>query len=311
MYRFILHKKKKLHKEYLNKFSHSSWNSKANTYERIVQKYPCLSFLRGISYKDLLIAPYTQIVSIYYDYTVVESQLAAGDVKELHACFPYDNHRSKILSIIESYYGIEKATTCPYCDYQEISIFKKKGVRRNYHLDHYLDKGKCPLVALSIHNFIPVCPDCNTEKGETTFGTTKRETSLLSPFNPFYDFVGKTHFCIMPPQSEDLLKIRTHEELSKYIITLEYDNLIYQQEESVTKIMSRIYGDNASLAHEEMMTFFRQLLREKSSKGKLDAKLLMEQFAEDAYLTSNEEYGKGLRKRYDKFKRDIIKQLTI
>lgn len=37
-----------------------------------------------------------------------------------------------------------------------------KGVaKRQFDIDHFLPKGKCPPVALSLFNFVPSCPVCN------------------------------------------------------------------------------------------------------------------------------------------------------
>lgn len=40
-------------------------------------------------------------------------------------------------------------------------------LRNHFDLDHFLPKAKCPLVALSLMNFVPSCPVCNEKlKGE-------------------------------------------------------------------------------------------------------------------------------------------------
>lgn len=59
----------------------------------------------------------------------------------------------------------------------------------HFDLDHVLPKSKCPLVALSLFNFVPSCQVCNEKlKGAHTLGTTKQEWIKLSPTDVDYSF---------------------------------------------------------------------------------------------------------------------------
>lgn len=61
--------------------------------------------------------------------------------------------------------------TCPYCNlaYGHTVFYDKEGVMRPT-LDHFLDKGKFPLFALSLNNLVPSCYYCNSSiKGKKDF----------------------------------------------------------------------------------------------------------------------------------------------
>ncbi len=63
--------------------------------------------------------------------------------------------------------------------------------KKNNHfdLDHVLDKGRCPILALCFFNLVPVCPVCNGRvKSIKQVAVNTTERKLLSPTNPTYDF---------------------------------------------------------------------------------------------------------------------------
>ena len=312
MYRFILHHRKKVDAEYLQLFSHVSWDNKANTYDTIVKKYSELSFLNNIKYKDLFVMPFDKLVGIYYDYIAVADKISVTDVQTLHECFPYDNHSSdKIMPFIERHTQHTEATTCPYCDCRGIQIFQRRDTRRNYHLDHDLDKGRCPLVAMSLYNLLPVCPDCNTEKGANTFGNDKESTIMLSPFSSKYDFENQVPITVLPKNKKDILKIRSFVALKKYVITLDFRQApIYEQEVQITKIRERFYSDLTSSEHSAMMEIYRHIVDRNHIYSKLDEMSRTESLSSDFYLPSKSKHKKGIRRLYDKFIRDTIKQYT-
>ena len=307
MYKFLLHNKS-IDAKYLAMFTHYSWDRKAASYDAIVKKYPFLSFLSTVKYKDLFVMPFDKLVGIYYDYINVEKNIANVDIAELHKCFPYDNHSNdKILPFIEQHTHHSEATTCPYCDCKGINIYQGSSGHRNYHLDHFLDKGRCPLVAMSLHNLLPVCSDCNTTKGAKTFGSDKASTILLSPFNPKYDFENQVHITVAPSKRKDILKIRSRESLKNFVISMDFSQApIYEQEVNVTEIMKRFYGDVNSTEHAAMIEIYRNIVDKRQSYERLDAIIQTQKLYDYSLLPSAAKHKKGIRKLYDKFVRDII-----
>ncbi len=75
-----------------------------------------------------------------------------------------------------------------------INVFevgKKK--KTQFDLDHVLDKGRCPILALSLFNLVPSCQVCNGKriKGSKLLYPDARLRKKLSPTNLNYDFEGK------------------------------------------------------------------------------------------------------------------------
>lgn len=88
---------------------------------------------------------------------------------------------------------------------------------REFDTEHILDKGKCPLVSLSLYNFLPSCGTCNgaNHKGEKTLGRSIDETILLSPTTINNKFAEEVQFTIIPLNDDinDLIMFKTDDEL--------------------------------------------------------------------------------------------------
>lgn len=70
---------------------------------------------------------------------------------------------------------------CPYCNSHPLETYPtKRGKTHKGALDHFFGKSTYPFLALSIYNLIPVCDQCNHEKGT-------KPTTLDTHSNPFYD----------------------------------------------------------------------------------------------------------------------------
>ena len=72
--------------------------------------------------------------------------------------------------------------TCPYCNLSnEITLFKDDEGMMRPSLDHFLDKDRYPLFAISLGNLIPSCHHCNsTLKGTKDFLTNRHLNPLYS-----------------------------------------------------------------------------------------------------------------------------------
>lgn len=92
------------------------------------------------------------------------------------------------------------------------SIFKPNPLRNHFDIDHVLDKGSCPLVSLSIMNFVPCCQVCNEKLkrslvlGDYLLGKPKEH---LSPSSPNYDFDNKVILRLEPvlPKADEITSI--------------------------------------------------------------------------------------------------------
>lgn len=84
--------------------------------------------------------------------------------------------------------------TCHYCDMAYVNAYNLSGVNKaQFDLDHVLDKGRCPIVGLSLFNFVPSCQMCNGSriKGQKQLTKDARLRKKLSPSNLHYDFEDK------------------------------------------------------------------------------------------------------------------------
>lgn len=152
---------------------------------------------------ELLVMDYEGLADIYENYIVLKLEdEIVDDVKSL---FVYERHKDRYnvtwtgrrLEIVE--FLLDKKNgfdihTCHYCDMAYTNVFEvgKKKITQ-FDLDHVLDKGKCPILALSLFNFVPSCQVCNGQriKGSKLLYPDARLRKKLSPTNLNYDFEGK------------------------------------------------------------------------------------------------------------------------
>lgn len=85
---------------------------------------------------------------------------------------------------------------------QKKSDYLLGNARNHFDLDHVLDKGSCPIVALSLYNFTPSCQVCNEKlKRSQTIGSTDAELCKLSPTSSDYDFDNNVTITVIPKKS--------------------------------------------------------------------------------------------------------------
>jgi hypothetical protein len=188
---------------------------------------------------QLLKAPIETLVETFFLFTekidaaktagIIDKDSKKTLIDELFAIFNYDRkggYRDKIAAFMMEESNMFKIHTCHYCDMAYVNYFKTSSGKkvRQFDVEHILDKGKCPLVALSLYNFLPSCQPCNrTIKGSYCAGETKSSSRTgrlkdiikkLSPTNPNYDFDGNMSFYIKPidPLNTSFENLLAHEE---------------------------------------------------------------------------------------------------
>ncbi len=83
-----------------------------------------------------------------------------------------------------------KVNVCPYCNknYTYTVIKNKKNIVRPQ-FDHFLNKAKYPILALSFYNLIPSCSDCNASiKGRKEFKLDTHLHPYIDDFNAIKKF---------------------------------------------------------------------------------------------------------------------------
>jgi len=167
---------------------------KNRTFESYYNSY-VKSKIGGYELEDLLCGDYEKLVEIKNE---IKTKYSSKNniVKQL---FNYDKANSKtitpklsklqpkISSFFQDKVGVE---SCYFCNIEFINKFKnaKGEIKNGFTLDHYMDKGKYPFLALSLYNLIPSCYTCNSKvKGID-------EINSISPSSSKFDFDKKVKF---------------------------------------------------------------------------------------------------------------------
>ncbi len=81
-------------------------------------------------------------------------------------------------------------SSCYYCETAYINVYKAK--RRQFDIDHFIPKEKCPILGLSLLNFVPSCQVCNSRiKLAKELGRNKVEYEKFNPAGEHYAFYDK------------------------------------------------------------------------------------------------------------------------
>ena len=95
--------------------------------------------------------------------------------------------------------------SCYYCETAYINVYQTD--RRQFDVDHFIPKEKCPILGLSLFNFVPSCQVCNSRiKLAKDIGANKVEYEAFNPAGENYSFNGnvKIHLRLNPGFSPDL-----------------------------------------------------------------------------------------------------------
>ncbi len=203
MFRFVSSKNPaELEKTYLAKYNVGMLQNKL---EILMVKYPDIKSILpdDITAEKLLIGNFKYLVKVYLAFThylngKTKEEKTAICTKFVEGGFNYKSHSEKIATFLTDKNNGFDIYNCVYCDLVNVRVFIKSNGNpvRRFETEHVLDKGICPLVALSLYNFVPSCTTCNSAaiKGTKTIGDTEDEIVKLSPTVDGYDFNGKVKF---------------------------------------------------------------------------------------------------------------------
>lgn len=181
--------------------------------------------------RDVLVGKFSDLVDIYIDYVYdkkINEPIGKNKNKKIYcdlyyyskAIFNYDtksdsnnSHKlnsslsDEIAKFFKSHEELD-LTTCFYCDAAYINHFTSQKTYRMYDLDHFLEKADCPIMGISLYNFVPSCQICNSKvKGqksiETQYGNINKNElkdylMRLSPTSPLYNFEDNVTIEINP-----------------------------------------------------------------------------------------------------------------
>lgn len=157
------------------------------------RKYGCIRALNN-SVEDLLTMDFEGLVLFYETFLRVcsKKRFTSKSLHDLHEIFKYTNkYDSKISAFFKRHADELKIYACHYCDMAYINVYtenSKSIAKSQFDIDHFLPKGKCPPVALSLFNFVPSCPVCNERiKREDLPYVNLNELKFLSPSSFAFD----------------------------------------------------------------------------------------------------------------------------
>lgn len=177
--------------------------------------------------------------------------------------------------------------------------------RNHFDLDHFLPKSQCPLVGLSLYNFVPSCSVCNEKlKGADMIGGVDRKKLLaLSPTSTDYRFANEISIQIKHDTNVSTLRMQEHPD--DFILNFVPQNNRYQE------IISEFRLDERYNYHKQIALKLHDLYQD-FAPGHI--KQLVYLFKDKKSYTEIEnqifrgEYSEKEARCFDKLKNDIKKQ---
>lgn len=176
---------------------------------------------------------------------------------------PFDKFSEKIAEfILEDETGcINTIQTCFYCNKSYINSYKTKEdiSKRQFDLDHFIPKTKCPMFALCLYNLVPSCQICNSRIKSTEEyykGCSADEIVKLMPTSERYCYYDSLKFRIVPTKplfDDDIPFDEFKNKKNCFRIELEHcdeDSILYEKESEGFDIINRYdYHKREFLAH--------------------------------------------------------------
>jgi hypothetical protein len=108
--------------------------------------------------------------------------------KQLDKIFKYTNkYDDRIAKFFIDHATQLRISSCYYCETAYINVYHDK--KRQFDVDHFLPKDKCPMLGLSLFNFVPSCQVCNSRiKLDREVGRSKAEYEGFNPAGGHYAF---------------------------------------------------------------------------------------------------------------------------
>ncbi len=174
----------------------------------------------------------------FEDIVFIEPEKINGLVEELEAKQPQKDALKELFKYDKKFQPLiakffEKnlnPRTCYYCNIDFINVYDEEENSKNkFTLDHFIDKGSYPYLALSIFNLIPSCSVCNSKiKGRKPFYGDK-ELESTNPYLKSFRFDEKVKFKLFLHKNCKDLNIKSKADIEiplKENYSNEYDKYI-------------------------------------------------------------------------------------
>ena len=123
------------------------------------------------------------------------NEVRSQEYKELDNIFRYYQHYdSKIAKFFRKHADELNICSCHYCELAYVNTYQvivsgRAKVHQHFDIEHYLPKTHCPILGLSLFNFVPSCQVCNSRiKSSRVIGANKVEWAKFSPVSENYEF---------------------------------------------------------------------------------------------------------------------------
>ena len=142
--------------------------------------------------------------------------------------FQYSKFQGDILApYFEKYLN---PRTCYYCNIDFINVYDEESNENKFTLDHFIDKGRYPYLALSLFNLVPCCFVCNSKKikGSIEF-YEKPQLKNTNPYLKSFQFDEKVKFKLFLHKNCKDLNIKSKADINiplKENYSNEYDKYI-------------------------------------------------------------------------------------
>lgn len=192
-----------------------------NIYQVLIEKNKDFkSVFENIQLKDLIISNPNElkdvIEKVEKNIKKINHKTKESDLKNvIKDIFKYDGKFQPIIaSFFEKYLN---PRTCYYCNIDYINVYeeekKKKIYKNKFTLDHFIDKGDYPYLALSILNLIPSCYACNSKIKKSVKFYSNEKLKNTNPFLENFDFHQKVKFKLFLDDSCKNLQIKSKNDI--------------------------------------------------------------------------------------------------
>lgn len=298
-----------INKRYLSTFRLQSFNKKFDSVMRMIPELNGI-FLQPIKGSQLLTFNFYKLTNIYYSYIEILDGLPQNRrdqiQEELSSVFNYSSHRLKIRNFLSDPNNGYEIHNCMYCDIHPFHKYHRNGnLAIDFHVDHVLDEGKCPLVGLSIHNFVPSCPVCNEggNKGTQTLGRTKKETLKISPKSRLNNFDKDVEF-YFTPSCDDIKDLKMFRGNTGWEIDFRYSMHEYYRTIELFHLKERYDAEKKYFGD-----YIYKRINNPDPKIKRDAELLKVNFIDKAEELFELEKNRRNHKPMEKCRTELIKQV--
>ena len=193
------------------------------------------------------------------------------------------------------------------------SIFNLNPQRNHFDIDHALDKGSCPVIALSVMNFVPCCQVCNEKLkrslvlGDYLLNKPKRH---LSPSSPSYDFENQVRLRFEPSNPADEIPSTLDpayalDNPDKYVLRFECIDSSYESIVEIFRLRERYeFHKREGLYWLQMKAKYNDSCIQLIADSLSDPWFTAAKIHEDIF---REDYDDKRHPCFKKFKRDILK----